>query len=413
MIKLLLFIFCTSFAAFQAGAQQQFKIVGYLPYYRFDIADKIDFTKITHLNLAFLNPEDTLGNLSIGGRNPSNVVVMALAANPALKVIVSLGGGAISEQWERAYNKFLSPEHRTEFVSMLTEYVVNNDFDGIDVDLEWQHVNENYSPFVLELRDSIHARGKLITAALPGTHRYADLTQDALDAFDFINLMAYDERGPWNPDNPGPHSDYELAVGSIAFWRGEGVGDERLVLGVPFYGWDFINRNDVRAFTFGSIVAEDTLLAYVDQDGQRYYNGIRTIQKKTLLALEEVSGIMIWEIGQDAFGWGGRYSLLNAIDYVVQHGELPIITDLEEPVITSGIRVFPNPFHENITVSGHENQTYFRVQLRDMQGRVLLEKSGNSSGERITLNVPDIQDGMYIIVVEIEGEVYRRALLRN
>ena len=411
MVRYLLFA-CTFFFWSTAVFAQEFKVIGYFPYYRFGIAEKVDFAKVTHLNLAFVNP-DTLGNLSIGDKDPAPVMAMALSQNPDLKIFVSLGGGYISKEWKMAYDKFLKPDHRAAFVHLLTEYVVNNGFDGIDVDLEWQYVNELYSPFVLELRDSVHARGKQISAALPGIHRYGDLTQAALDAFDFINLMAYDMTGPWDPNNPGPHSDYQFAVKSIDFWKDQGVQAGRLTLGVPFYGWDFTDRNNVKGFTFGSVVAKNTDLAYVDQDGQRYYNGIRTIQKKTLLALNECGGIMIWELGQDAFDAYAEYSLLAAIDYVVQHGELPIITALEGPLPAEGIDVFPNPFHDKITISAHENGAFFRARLTDMQGRALWTSEGYFHENETVFNTPDVPAGAYVLQVEVDGRVYRKVLMHN
>jgi hypothetical protein len=46
-----------------------------------------------------------------------------------------------------------------------------------------------------------------------------------------------------------------------------------------------------------------------------YYNGIPTIKMKTNLAIEEASGIMIWQLSGDA---PGAKSLLQAIDEVVK-----------------------------------------------------------------------------------------------
>jgi GH18 family chitinase len=378
MKKKLLLIFFTSFICFSLTAQQ-FKVVGYLPYYRFDLADKIDFTKTTHLYFAFLNP-DSLGNLSIPGSDPAPVVAIAKAANPDLTVWVSIGGGGMKEEWSLAYRKFLKAENRSAFVHSLTEYVLSNGYDGLDVDLEWDAVDDNYSPFVLELRDSLHARGKLITSALPAIHRYKELTQQALEAFDFINIMAYDKTGPWNPNHPGPHSDYQYAVDAIAFWKNEGVAGDRLTLGVPFYGYDFTDQSHVTAFTFGSIIAEDSLLAYKDQDGKRYYNGIPTIQKKTLYALEQVAGIMIWELGQDAFGSLQRYSLLSAIDYVVEHGELPIITALQDDLTAMDVKCYPNPFHDEIIIRSDKPSIRYRAQLVDVTGRTLIQEEGYLAG---------------------------------
>ena len=33
------------------------RVVGYFPYYRFSLNDKIQYCKVTHLNIAFANPE--------------------------------------------------------------------------------------------------------------------------------------------------------------------------------------------------------------------------------------------------------------------------------------------------------------------------------------------------------------------
>jgi hypothetical protein len=52
--------------------------------------------------------------------------------------------------------------------------------------------------------------------------------------------------------------------------------------------------------------------SYADRDnvGNKYYNGRPTIKSKVKLASSKVSGLMIWELGQDSFT---QYSLLNAI----------------------------------------------------------------------------------------------------
>ena len=58
------------------------------------------------------------------------------------------------------------------------------------------------------------------------------------------------------------------------------------------------------------------MVAYVisnadrDNVGNKYYNGRPTIQTKVRLAAESLSGIMIWELGQDSFT---EYSLLETI----------------------------------------------------------------------------------------------------
>ena len=52
--------------ALQTASAQAFKVIGYLPTYRFNWLNDIEFDRLTHVNIAFANP-DSLGNLSCGG----------------------------------------------------------------------------------------------------------------------------------------------------------------------------------------------------------------------------------------------------------------------------------------------------------------------------------------------------------
>ena len=126
--------------------------------------------------------------------------------------------------------------------------------------------------------------------------------------------MAYNATGLWNMNNPGPHASFEFAEESLDFWMTtNNIPANKLVLGMPFYGINF--APDVAAsITYGNIVSVDPEYAYVDYVDEIYYNGIPTIVKKTELAINKVSGIMFWELGQDAFN---ELSLLRAANQVV------------------------------------------------------------------------------------------------
>ena len=394
---------------------QDFKVIGYLPYYRFEIIEQIDFTKITHLNLAFLNP-DIHGNLDIGGWDIDPIVAQAKSKNPALKVFISIAGGHITEEWEDAYDLFLLPENRSDFAHLLVEFANLHHLDGIDVDLEWSYVNEYYSPFILVLADSLKSHGKKITAALPATHRYSDLTQEALDTFDFINLMVYDKTGPWRPNDPGPHSPRSFTTQSISYWKNQGLVYSKMTLGVPFYGWDFSNQSNVTAFTFGSLVGQDNHHAYADQVGEKYYNGIPTIQYKTLLAMnEELAGVMIWELGQDALGPISEYSLLSAIDFVVQTGEVEI-TGFEDLLVANkkpNVRIYPNPFQNDLTIQAKEDLEINRISIFDLQGREQRIKKYSNAGVEQNIDISNLSQGMYILKIVVDGVEYTEKIIKT
>ena len=294
-------------------------VVGYLPSWRFDLNEKIEYCKITHLNLAFANP-DSNGNLIMP--DISSVVSKAKKDNPNIKICISIGGGALTtEQATNWSNLIGSSENRTNIVSKTVEYVLKNNLDGVDVDLEWENVTSGYSDFVIDLNDELDKHSKIITAALPGTTKYTNITSNALQVFDFIHIMAYDFKGPWKPTDAGQHSSYSNAEQSINFWMNSvGISGKKLTLGVPFYGYDFTNSSNVSAFTFSSMVLSNTSFADIDKVGSKFYNGRPTIRSKVKLASNKVNGVMIWELGQDSglYDSFSEYSILKTI-----HKEYP------------------------------------------------------------------------------------------
>ena len=284
------------------------RVVGYLPSYRFDSNEKIDYCKLTHLNLAFANPGSN-GKLIIN--DFSGVVVRARNENNNIKIYISIGGGYLTDEQASIWSNSIDiKDNRPIIINEIVNFVVDNSLDGVDVDLEWQYVTSGYSDFVIELKSALSTKGKSMTAALPGTTKFDNITEEALQTFDFINIMAYDFTGPWNPTASGQHSSYNNAVESINFWKNTGVSKSKLTLGVPFYGYDFSNSSNVTSFTFGQMISTNNSYSEIDNVGMKYYNGRPTIKSKVKLASEQVSGIMIWELGQDSFS---DYSLLKTI----------------------------------------------------------------------------------------------------
>lgn len=396
---LLLFLLVSSFAL-QA---QSPKVIGYMPYYRFALKDQIAFDKLTHLNLSFLNP-DTLGNWSIGGADIAPVIQQARLLNPNIKIYISVAGGALSSEWEAAYDKFMQPAELPGFVHSLIVYAEQYQLDGLDIDLEWSHVNALYSPFVMALRDSVDTHGLGLTAALPGTYRYPDISNQALAAYDWINLMAYDLTGSWAPNNPGPHSPFSFAQQSITYWQGQGLTQAQMVLGVPFYGYDFSSGGS--SFTYGSMVAEDSAYAQLDQVGQRYYNGIPTIRAKTTLGLQNCDGIMIWEIGQDAFGERQSYSLLSTIDESIN------ISSAIGDDWVSNILVGPNPFQTSFTIYNAASSQPIRWGLWDLQGRMLKQGVIQASATLSNISTTDLPSGVYTLKLNLDDRSFYQKLIK-
>ncbi|WP_125722022.1 glycosyl hydrolase family 18 protein [Flavobacterium ustbae] len=298
----------------------QKKVIAYIPNW-IDLnsfSNTIQYNKLTHINIAFENP-DANGYLSFN--SGSNAIINAAHAQN-VKVFVSLGGGSVSEGGAIRDNYFnlITPANRTAFVQKIYDYVVAHNFDGVDVDLEGPAINGDYGGFVIALANKLHANGKLISAALSEGYGGANVPSSVFSAYDWINIMAYDATGPWAPNNPGQHSPYSMAVNQFNYWTGRGLPASKAVIGLPFYGYGF-GASANQGISFANIVAQYPGSENQDQVGNTiYYNGIPTIKQKTTFAIQNAAGVMIWELSQDATG---SKSLLTAIDQVVKGSNPP------------------------------------------------------------------------------------------
>jgi GH18 family chitinase len=116
----------------------------------------------------------------------------------------------------------------------------------------------------------------------------------------------------------GQHATWSYFENTIDYWlKKNNLPKEKLVAGVPFYGWLFKSADNAEGAE--EVAYRDILDRFPDQGahlkdnmGLLYYNGIETMQKKAKYIKDNnLGGIMIWELTQDADD--ADKSLLNAI----------------------------------------------------------------------------------------------------
>ncbi|MFH6993885.1 glycosyl hydrolase family 18 protein [Flavobacterium sp. FlaQc-48] len=298
----------------------QKKVIAYVPNWvdLNSFSGSIQYSKLTHINIAFENP-DANGYLSF---NSGSTTIINAAHAQNVKVFVSLGGGSVSEGGAIRDNYFnlITSSNRTAFIQKIYDYVVAHNFDGVDVDLEGPAINGDYGAFVIALAAKLHANGKQITAALSEGYGGANVPSSTFAAFDWINIMAYDATGPWAPGSPGQHSPYSMAVNQFNYWTGRGLPASKAIIGLPFYGYGF-GASANQGISYANIVAQYPGAENLDQVGNTiYYNGIPTIKAKTTFAIQNAGGVMIWELSQDATG---AKSLLTAVNQVITGSQPP------------------------------------------------------------------------------------------
>src|SRR5882762_4057565 len=120
------------------------KVVGYLPTWAGDVS-QVQFSKLTHINYAFLIPTSSGGYQAI--ENPSKLSSMVSAAHAAgVKALISVGGGGGGGGFAGIV---ASSANRTAFVNSMIGFCNQYNLDGVDIDWEYPSVGTQANNFLL------------------------------------------------------------------------------------------------------------------------------------------------------------------------------------------------------------------------------------------------------------------------
>ncbi len=283
-------------------------LVGYLPDYDgsyADFAKTLDFTKMTHLYLAFGLPPWCNGTctassdmtFSLGQTDADIKTLVDKAHSQHVKVVLSIGGGGGDQQILQFYNAGLSKP----LVKSLNKYIRAHNLDGVDLDIEDpNNMGDPYATFVRTLVDEFRPQDKLVTAAV-AEYLQDSMPDRALHQFDFVNVMNYSNL-----------SDAEEAMQYYS--EQKHVPKDRMTLGVPFFAQSGDGNIEE---TYSTVLAaypdawQTDVVSGGSLDGgiALYYVGEATMAKETKLG-KKYGGVMIWELSQDGYP---PHALLNVI----------------------------------------------------------------------------------------------------
>jgi chitinase len=244
-------------------------IVGYVPGFR-GILDQlsIDANKLTHINYAFVDVQDSMAWLTNIATDTVNFRILneLKDVNPDLKILISIGGWSWSGNFSDAV---LTPDSRSKFAKTSVEIVADYDLDGVDIDWEYPgqignnnvfrpEDKQNYTLMFKAIRKELDELSKItgkyyqLTTAVGASSSYIEHSEmdRAVKYLDFVNLMTYDFYT--SGDSAGHHSnlyppeDYDRdasAHKSVRLFLEAGVPAEKLVMGVPFYGRSWVMKS--------------------------------------------------------------------------------------------------------------------------------------------------------------------------
>ncbi len=286
-----------------------FKVVGYLPSWSGSV-NSVQFSKLTHINYAFLIPNSDGSLQSIDDASKlSSMVSSAHAAG--VKALISVGGGGGGGGFAGIV---ASSTSTTNFVNNMIAFCNQYGLDGVDIDWEYPNPGTQASQFLTmmtSLSSALHNSGRVLSVAVIGEDDNDYIQSGMFSVVDMVMIMAYD-------DNNFLHSTYELGTQCLAYWLGRGCPASKAILGVPFYGHDSSQdpNSDAAEVEYNTILA-DGGSPQLDAFSTFGYNGILTMKSKTSYAMANAGGVGIWELSGDGTG---ANSLLSAINTVVLAG---------------------------------------------------------------------------------------------
>jgi len=331
-------------------------VVGYYASWAADYApEDIPAGIFTQINYAFAKIEGGRAALSDPARDGRNLWALTALKerDPGLKIVLSVGGWDESTYFSDAAS---SAARRTAFAQSCLELLLEHGLDGVDLDWEYPVSGgapgiihrtgdrENFTRLLQTLRQTLDRQsrrdGKRYVLSIAGAVESGYLNhiepQAVAEAVDHIFLMAYDIHGPWDARTgfnaplhaPAASQSRSSVDGGVSAWLDRGVPAEKLVLGMPLYGyiyqgvsgtndgldsrfsgassvpWDRVKSEYLAGSAYRRLRDDGAEVPYLY--GNRVflsYEDEASAAAKAALARERgLGGIGFWELSQDSGG---------------------------------------------------------------------------------------------------------------
>ncbi len=229
----------------------------------------------------------------------------------------------------------------TELAAEVAPLLATYHFDGVDLDFESQQgsARAGFTAFVAAFAKALHLRGphyQIVLNTFPQAAVDPDGLYDVKALARYVNdlfVMAYDMGSTSSPGPTAPLVGLNLTDASVLASYEAVVPARKIILGIPFYGYDFtasgksppaVTLGGPVAVTYASIAATGRSALWDPSSQTPYISFKRSGQwhqtwfddpvsvalKVALAAAFHTAGVGVWELGMAA----GRPAMVRALD---------------------------------------------------------------------------------------------------
>jgi GH18 family chitinase len=338
---------------------------------------------------------------------------------------------------------------RKHFVAALKDFCTTYGYDGADIDWEYPSPEQraNTTKLFQELRVTFSSVLPLLSLSIaaPATdenNRYDwSIMREILD---WVGVMTYDFYGSWT-SKAGPNSplygntsltDQGWIDNSVSYYKGKGVPLAKLLIGIPFYGWQF-NASAMYGASSGATQLPYNSIAPLLQQGWTqtwdtttkvphiinadrtrvisYDDTVSISEKTNYVKAQQLGGTIIWALGQD-YLLNGHQPLLNAVG-----NGLSATTGIAHAIAATIpkscelVQNFPNPFNAQTRIRYHiAGAGQYVLRISDVLGRgvtTLADREHQPGSYEVSISSDALSSGVYLYRLSGEGTMLTRTMV--
>ena len=339
----------------------------------------IKYRNVTQIAHAFIFPTSD-GGLDLAGFSHYPELISTAHLN-GVGVVISVGGYDLVRT-PRFGQVVKDTVARRKFVAALKAFCINNGYDGADLDWEYPKSEDRANAALLfrELRaafsDALPPLSLSIAAPATDWNNGYDWAV-MKEVLDWVGVMTYDFYGSWLP-TAGPNSPLYGSSSltgwidqSVSYYKAKGIPASKILIGTPFYGWQFNASAMYGTSTAASQIVYNSIVPFIQQGWIRQWDATTRVPhivnptqtrvisyddaesiagKMKYVRDQSLGGTIVWALGQDNFG--GQQTLLDAVAI-----GLGLITDVRHAATNELPQEFrldqnyPNPFNPTTAIS--------------------------------------------------------------